>query len=272
MTHLVAKQGCLCGELVLCDPEKKIPLVDHEKDGSTWAGNIEPKDRKGTKRKLQEQSLCFAVRGNHIAVIQTRDLNIKDLQDFLVWFIQTKAEVTVEWLFILQNLPSKSAIAKIKDQNITGIKIGKNAFTTVKTPVDATQEKTSRKRYTTEIQTDPFVMDLLKKLTKNDALIEDMEASTDPGSIHVEVEIKYKSRSEKESQRVMRSLAATFGDQPDLTPQIKLGKHGTIKGEELTIKDELKIQCPEGNMSADDAMTRLAEWLTEAIRTDKITL
>jgi hypothetical protein len=269
LAHLVKKQLCECGTLVLYEDGRKIPLIDAENDGSTWEGQMEPVDTKGKKRKLQEQALYFAVRENHLAVIQTRELSVKDLQDFLVWFIQSKAELADVWLFTLQNLPSKKAMEKLKDHTIKEITIGKQAFSTSKEPVPD-EEKQRRKKYRTVIKPDPFIMELLRYFVHDNAILENLEKSSDPGSIYVGLEIKYKSRSEKDSQRVMQAVAATFGGQPDLNPEIILDGKSRIRGDELTIAGEVQVQCPGGNVSADDAMTRLAEWLTTSIKAGKI--
>lgn len=272
LAYLVSKQGCTCGTLVLCEKNKLIPLVDAENDGSTWQGTIEPKDENGKKRRLQEQALFFAVRENHIAVIQTKELAIKDLQDFVVWLIQSKANKAEGWLFVLQNLPSQKAFNKLKDHKIKEIKIGKNAFSMVKTelPEEKGEAEGKRKRYSKAIHSDPMIMSWLKKLTDDDTLLEDLKNSDDPGSIYVELQISYRSRSEKDAQKVMQAIAATIGDQPELSPEIKLDGKSKIKGEELTIVGSVDVQCPSGNISADDAMARLADWLNESIKSGKV--
>jgi len=269
LAYLVAKQGCLCGTLVLYEKGRKVPLVDAEPDGTTWEGYVAPKDDKGKERKLQEQALYFAIRENHVAVIQTKELAIQELQDFLVWFIQSSAQLVPNWLFVLQNLPSKVAFEKLKNHPIKGIKIGKNAFSVEKVPTPESEGK-KRKRYTQVVKPDPLIMALLRKLTENDDLLDDLESTTDPGSIMVEVDIRYKSRSVKSAQRVMQSIAATLGGQDGLNPEIQLDGKSKIKADELTIKDTVSVQCPDGNVSADDAMTRLSEWLIASIRSHKV--
>lgn len=270
LTYLVAKHGCLAGTLVVCEDNRLIPLVEAEKDGSTWEGVAEPKDKTGKKGKWQQQALYFAVRENHVAVIQTKELSISHLLDFLVWFIQSKAELAQGWMFTLQNLPSAKAIQKLKDHQIKGISIGKNAFSVVKTPAPGAEDGGRRKRYVKTIHTDPLMMGLLRKLTQNDAILDRLEQSKDPGSIYVELQISYKSRTEKDAQEVMRALAATVGDQPGLEPEIKLEGKRKIKGDELTITGSVEVQCPNGNIAGDDAMTRVAEWLADAIREGKV--
>lgn len=270
LAYLLRKQGCLCGTLVLCESDKMIPLIDHDpQSGSTWEGEIAPVDAKGTKRKLEEQALFFVVRENHVAVLQTKELSISDLQDFLTWFIQSRAELVTGWMFDLQNLPSSTALAKLKDHKIKAVKFGKQAFWPEKTVVPGT-EGAKRKRYTKSIKSDPIVLAWLRQLTENNSLIDELERSDDPGSIFVELEISYRSRSEKDARSLMTAVAATMGGHPDFSPEIELDGKDKIKGDELTIRGDVEVQCPNGNISKDDAMTRLAEWLKEAIKTKKV--
>ena len=115
-------------------------------------------------------------------------------------------------------------------------------------------------------------MEFLKCLLGDNAILEDLNNCADPGSIHLGIDISYRSRGIKDAQQVMQALAATVGDRPDLEPVIRLSGKSTIKGNELTISDSINVQSPGGNLSADDAMTRLAEWLTTNIKAGKIPL
>lgn len=271
LTYLVNKQGCLCGALVQYETDKKIPLVDFDPaSGATWEAVVEPKDGSGKKRKLEEQALFFAIRENHVAVIQNKELSISDLQDFLVWFIQTRALLAVGWSFTLLNLPSASAIEKLKESEIKGVKIGKKALWMEKEldPTAGTQGK--KKKYLRTLKTDPLFFPLLRKLTNNNELVDDLTNSSDPGSVYVSLEISYRSRSEKDGQKLMREMAATFGDMAELAPEIRLKGSGRIKGSELTICGQVDVQAPSGNVSKDDAMTRVAEWLKDSINTGKV--
>lgn len=271
LAHLVPKQGCVCGALVIYENNRLVPLIDAETDGSTWEGAVEPQDSTGKKRKLQEQVLCFAIRENHVAVIQSKELDIRDLQDFLVWFIQSEAKLADGWLFILQNLPSLGAVEKLKDHKVKRVQIGADAFSAIKTEIPNPDPKSTskRKHYSTTIETDPLLLSILKAFIKDDAIIDEMTKSSDPGSIHVELDISYRSRTEKDSQRVMRTLASVVGDNPDLDTTIFLDGDQKITNEELTIRGKVDVQCPGNNISSDDAMSRIAEWLLEKIKDKK---
>jgi hypothetical protein len=272
-THLLAwlvnKHGCTCGTLVSYEKGRKVPLVDVE-DGKTWEELVEPLDSKGKKRNMKEQTLFFAVRENHVAIIQSKDLDVTDLLDFLVDLIQTKAGLAKTSAIGLVNLPSKDAVKKMRDHKIKEVKIGASAFSTVREPIpegeSESKTKSKRQKFRKVVKTDGVMMSVLRILLGEQPILDDMEKTADGGSVYVELKIKYKSRTEKDAQQVMKDLAAAVGDRDDLSPEIVLDRNSKITSKELTIRSEVSVQCIDGNFSSDDAMTRLSEWLTAAIK------
>lgn len=270
LTDLIEKNNCICGVFVISQKDKKVALVDAEADGRPWKGTVDPKDDAGKIRELQDQELIFAIRENHIAVIQSPRLTHEDLHGFLNWFIQTKTGGEPAWKFTFQNIPSAEAIAKMHGKKITAITIGKDAFNETKnlvTPVDGSVSK--RKRYTKTIETDGFKQILTSLGLSDGAVLDDLHEKPDIGKIWLELEIRYKSRSIKDSQNLMYAIASTLGDKPLLKTCIKLGRQ-KIEGKLLTISESVKVQFVDGLMSEDDAMTRLSEWLTSSLESGTI--
>lgn len=273
LTLLISKNSCLCGEVVFYEPGRKIPLVDIEKDGSTWQDTIHPKDSTGKKRQFQEQSLFFAVRENHVAIIQSVSLQSDELQAFFAWLLQTKANLIPNALIALQNLPAKSALDKLKDHKIKGIKFGDRLFTSVREerPPEPGKPIPKRKRFVQRLETSPQIVEILGALGIAQPIIDKLSANPDPGSIHVDVEISYRSRSEKEAVGVLHSLAATLGKQEGLNTEIKLSGDSSIKGDELSLRGPVNIQCPDGCVAVDDALSKLSKWLAAQIQAGKVT-
>lgn len=272
LTDLVSKNSCLCGEIAFYEPGRKIPLVDIEADGTTWRDTIHPNDSKGKKRKFQEQSLYFAVRENHIAILQSVSLQAEELQAFLSWFLQSRANLLPDALIHLQNPPAPAALEKLKDHSIKGIRFGERLFTSVREP-DPTKPQAAnskRKRWIQRIETSPRLLDMLVAMGVGRPIIEKLAANPDPGAIQVDVDISYRSRTEKDAVAVLHALADTLGKQDGLDPTIKLDGKSSIKGSELTIRGDIKVQCPSGCIAVDDALSKLSLWLVEKIKTKKI--
>ena len=272
LTVLISKNSCLCGEVVFYEPGRKIPLVDIEKDGSTWQDTIHPKDSAGRRRQFQEQSLFFAVRENHVAIMQSVSLQADELQAFLSWLIQTKANLVPNALIGLQNLPAKSALEKLKDHKIKGIKFGDRLFTSVREqcPPEPGKPATNRRRFVQRLEASPRIVDILVALGIAQPIIDKLAVNPDPGAIQVDVEITYRSRSEKEAVGVLYSLAATLGKQDGLETEIRLSGDSSIKGDELSLRGPVTVQCPAGCVAVDDALSKLSRWLAEQIKSGKV--
>jgi hypothetical protein len=272
LTYLMVKNSCLCGELVYYEPGRKIPLVDIQPDGSTWQDTIHPKDSTGKQRKFQEQSLYFAIRENHVAIIQSISLQSDELQSFFDWMIHSKANLVPSTLIALQNLPAKSALEKLKDHKIKGIKFGDRLFTSVKEPYvpQPGEPVPKRKRFIQRIETSPKIFDILVGLGVAEPILENLRTNPDPGAIQVDVEISYRSRSEKEASTVLHSLASTLGKQDGLETEIMLDGKSSIRGDELTIRGPITVQCPDGCIAMDDALSKLSSWLAEQIKSGKV--
>ncbi len=273
LTASTTKNGCICGELVYYEQDRHIPLVDVESDGRTWQQVVVPNDSSGRRRNLQETAFYFAVRENHVGFIQSTVLNASKFEGFLTWLIQSEAGQIPNALISLKNIPARSAIEKLKDHKIRGIQFGERLFTTVRDeiPPAAGEPARKRKRYVQRIETSPRILGVLSALGLSDSIIEKLEQEADPGAIDVEVDISYRSRSEREGVAVLRSLADTLGKQEGLETTIRLSGKSKIKGSELTISDSVEVQCPLGNISGDDAMTKLSRWLMEQIQASKVT-
>ena len=273
LTWLVSKNSCLCGELVFYEHNRKIPLVDFEKDGSTWQAAIYPKDATGRNRNFQEQSLVFAVRENHVAIIQSIGLQADELQEFFAWLIQSQAGLLKNSFISLQNLPAKSALDKLKDHKIRGIKIGEQLFTKVgeERPDDGKGAAPKRRRLIQRIEANPRIIEVLKALGIAQPIIEKLAQDPDPGSIQVDLDISYRSRTEKESRSLLNCLAATIGKQDGLGAEIRLDGKSVIKGDELSLRGQLSVQCEAGCMATDDAFSKLSAWLAEQIKEGKVT-
>lgn len=275
LTELIQKNGCICGEIGSYEPGRKIPLLDIQEDGSTWRDTAQPLDSAGVERKYQEHSFYFAIRENHVAVIQSVSFQVTFFRAFLTWFIQTRGNLIPDALIDLRNLPSKAALQKLKDHKIKGFSFSERLFSKVELPLAeedeaVTERRGRRKRVVHRIETSSRVMELLKLLGVSQPILENIAKESDPGAIEVDVDINYRSRSEKEAIKVLHALASTLGQQEGLDTTIRLEGNGKIQGNELTICGILPVQAPDGCVSVDDALSKLSHWLNEQIKSKKV--
>jgi hypothetical protein len=127
-----------------------------------------------------------------------------------------------------------------------------------------------RTEYNIDASTKGIVQALMKQIGAKDAILDELDRHADPGSVKVNVQISYTSRSQKDAQELMHSIAGALddGDFPKATIKLKGGRE--LKGEELTIRDSVTVQTVNGNLVVDDALRAVSEWLRDAIKAGKI--
>ncbi len=269
VTQLVKRNSCYCGEVVCYEPSKKIPLMGYQEDGSTWQGLAEPIDGEGKKRNLQEHGIVFAVRENHVALIQSRGFNAFDFDGFLKWLIQDQAKLAVQSSLELRNLPSQSAMDKIKDQPVKAVKFGERAFRAVKEEIPPNERDPAhpRRKVRTTIKENDVVLKIMEAMGMP---LFDFKRSNDKGNFILDIKISYHGDSDKSGATMIRDLAQTLGAYDDAKTTIFLKGESKIKQGELTIADDIPVQHPDGNMSTDDAFNQLSKWLIDSIKSKKV--
>jgi hypothetical protein len=209
------------------------------------------------------------VRENHLAMITSKGFDGKDFQDFLAWLLQDATKLAEGKLIALQNLPAKSALEKVKESPVKSVKIGNHAFTKVKEEIPEEERKNSksRKKYRHHVNQNEMVNKILGCLGLP---LFNIPKDSDPGQITLDVNVSYRGSSEKAGAEVVRNLAACVGDIDGVKTTIFLKKGGRIQNGELTICGDVNVMHEGGNMSSDDAWTRLAEWLLSEIKAKRI--
>lgn len=264
LTNLVGKNQCLCGEIALYESGRKVPLVGTEGDGSTFQGNIDPVDAKGKHRELQEHSLFFAIRENHVALMQSLALKTNQMQEFLDWIIKTKAGLLDKALITLVNLPSQMALQKLKDHTVRRIKFGERLFSEIKEQQPPGPDG-KKKKAVKVIKTHTWAADVLCSSGWKRPIIDRLQKGN-PGAIKVDVDIHYHSRSEKDSVEVLRAFAGTLAGQEELKTEIYLSDDTLIKHDEICLQGKVLVQHPDGCIAVDDALTKVSQWLANQIK------
>lgn len=270
LTFTPTRNACLCGEVVCYEPKKKIPLVDYHDDGETWQGLAEPVDDEGKKRNLQEHSIIFAIRENHVAMIQSRGFDAADFESFLKWLIQEQAKLLPSSVIELRNLPAKSALEKIKDHPIKAVKFGERAFKAIKEkiPEDERDPEHPRRKIRKTVKESSLVAKVMAAL---DMPLLDFKRTQDAGNFVLEIKISYQGDSDKSGATMIRDLAQSLGGYPDAKTTIFLkGGNNKIRQGELTIAQDISVQHPYGNMAADDAFNQLSKWLIDSINSKSV--
>ena len=121
----------------------------------------------------------------------------------------------------LRNLPSKSAMDKIKDHPVKAVKFGERAFRAVKEeiPVEERDPAHPRRKMRTTIKENDLVLKIMDAIGMP---LLDFKRSTDKGNFILDIKISYQGDSDKSGATMIRDLAQTLGGYDDAKTTIFL--------------------------------------------------
>lgn len=269
------RAGCACGCISFYDTNQKIPLVGPEKEG-IYEEEIEPVDRNGIRRNLERSPIFFAIKGNHVALIIPSFSGIRNFISFMYWLLQDMAQVTQQCSMDLVNIPSQSAMDSLGENKVKGFSFKSEAYESYEVPmteeeIQAEKEKGrkgKRKHVKKEFHQTSILKGILQAIGA-ESILEGFQTDEDLGKLCVAVDFSYRSRTNEEGRQAVVEMAQHCGGIDGLETTIRLDK-GSIKNSELTIKDTVSIQAPNGNLVRTDALLQLSNWLKSQLESGNI--
>lgn len=271
------REGCACGCISFYDKSKKIPLIDPLVE-SIYEEEIEPVDSSGTRRNLEEHPIYFSIHDNHVALIAPPYQGMQNFSLFMYWLLQDTTQVIRQCDINLVNVPSNQALQRLEEHNVRGFAFQAAAYessSVAMTAAEIAMEKQSkgrhakRKHVRREFRQTNILKGILQAIGAND-ILNGFRDDEDLGNLCVSVDFSYRSKKNEEGRQAVIDMARHCGGIEGLNTIIHLSKGGKIKNNELTIKDTISIQAPNGNLGRMDALSKLSKWLTEQIESDSI--
>lgn len=269
------REGCTCGCISFYDTEKKVPLIDSEVvNDEIFTEDVMPIDSNGKRRNLEQDTIYFAIRDNHVAMVISNMRGINMFIDFLYILLQDEAKIVENASIGLINIPTNEAINKIRNADVKSFSFSSSAYQTETlqlTPQEVLayrQEGKNKRVKKVFKRTD--LLEALLKVFKADSILEQLSEKDDLGSLSIAVEFIYRSTKNEKGQAVLNNFANHFGGIENLNTVINLGKNGTIKQNELTVKGEVEILDNNKILNKHNAYTVIAKWLIEQIKNGRV--
>lgn len=266
------RNQCLCGTLLFRDTEK-IPPSIAIKGKMIDQKNIPIVDDEGNIRQLEENHIHFAVRDNHVAILSASRSWKSEFEDFLMWLIVDQTNTSEKTDFELRNIPTKEAQEKVENSPVK--KVG---FTASRKKEEMTVEgkrKGSTKKVTV-YKEDSYARRLLEMFAEHNPFMLKKIKDADLTTVSAHVDFFFSAlraegheEANESGKQIVKDIAAHLGGHDEIEPIIQLEK-GRIKGDELTIDDDLFFQIRDGNVDQRNAWTVLGKWLTDLDLKDKI--
>lgn len=264
------REGCVCGSLCIGDRNVKVPLVDEvfiTNDDSTeslFTEQVEPKCSHGKKRMLEQRTVIFAIKENHVALLISDMRGIQFFEDFLTTLLQDKSGVINNASIILQNVPTKEATKLVREQPIRKISFKAPGFEKYDKQVELKASRGSKQSQRTKKMhfTKPtsVLSALLSWMGGGDKILESLDCE---GQTSVNVSIEISLRSKEDGEEQMNAIAAHLGAVEGLDTMLHLKGGSKLSKEHLSVQGDLPFETSGGHVYKDGAYKVLAKWLVE---------
>lgn len=256
--------GCQFGVLVLYSHSLHhmvITTTDEEKD-ELDVSKLPPPEGK----RFMESPLYFAVRDNHVVVIQSKSLRAEAFESHLNWLLHSSGALDKSvGVKLTDSIPQEIA-KKITKNSVKRIVLKSDFFDSPTIPNTQTSVGAKAKNAT------GIGLNLLRALIP-DTSYKALAAKdlTDIDNIQLNFEIKTVGRKSVHENDVMRELmkALRHVDNPDLLSADIKGV-GTVKGSGLRVHDQRSVSALDGVLDTADAYEAMRAWLESLIDTGTV--
>lgn len=280
LNHHEHQGGMIFGNLVSCELGTNHTLVKLDDD----APSLEiqqialTKDEDGKRREFLESILYFCIKGNHLILLQSPTLKLRQLESYLNWlFTNSKAMTTNDWVTISPQPSQKAfdAIAKapvkkvrVESAVMNGVEIPSNDdVTESNTPLVRGKGKISEAK---KLRFSPkaHVMELLKVLIGATEFnkLELNKSSEENAHLQLALEFSYNRSTTEQGQKILNQIAVACRhlDESDLELELKGG--GTLHGKELKLFLRLSVATLDGVVNMNDLFPQMRDMLLDYIK------
>lgn len=287
-------QTILFGQLILFEQGKSQALMTISEDANFYDINaitskqiklesdetVSEEERSKIKREFVDSILYFGILNNHFMVVQSSSLRVKDIETHLNWLIHSFGDVfTGENFLVLQDKPTKDTITKMTESPVKKINLGSvpvkselpNGNISIKhepsdTPVSSLQ-KVKKLRFMPTGKGGDIIKAAFGEDWFNDLKLED---ALDEANLQVNLEITYFRKTTKSGQKVLDTLATSLRNLDDDDITINLQGGGTIKGKDMRLSGNVRVQYNNGLIDENDLYLQMHKWLISKIHSGDI--
>jgi hypothetical protein len=261
------QQSFLFGSLVLyADGTNKLTvLVDLDSEEISPQEVAPPQSKSGKRSEFLDSILYFAVHQNHVIVLQSSALRIKNFESHLLWLLRKADVIDKHAQMVLEESISQVTREQIKASHVKKVMIGQELESEPVTSEGGTRQKAVVK--TIRHQPSGVAFDVISNLLKDNRWLEELqlEDSLDESKLHLTVEITYKHSTTEAAQKLLDKIATGLRhfDKDNVAIELKGG--GTIKGDDLRVSGKIYVRTHNGVVDESDLYPKLREFLLEQL-------
>lgn len=281
LNRVIGRDNMFLGELLLWEEGKTQSAVSQDDEGfyTVESLGLPASAESGKKREYLESQLIFSVYGNHLAVLQSRTLQAKQLEAHLLWFISNFTDgLKKEAYFVLSDEPTLEARRQIKQaggvkdislgfpiqsEQIDDKSIVEQSVSIVAKASENAPKVLSRVQNllfrpigkASEILTAAFGEDWTKKTN----LLE----SLDKANMEVELKVKYVRKTTEQAHTLLDNMATAARHLDTDFTRITLQNGAIIKGDLMKISGPINVIYIRDVIDLNSLYSELNNWLLE---------
>lgn len=282
INHTSTSYNILFGEIVRYSDGafKSMVKVDDNAKHLSIEQVAPPISEDGKRREFLDSIMYFAIFENHVVIIQSSLLQIRDFEKHVNWLLRESGLLIGSGFSMTKEIP-KEHRDKIEEANTKTLRIGTPLVDSVNDkPVKYAKEyidtlQTKNVKFTPHGKALDFIKELIPSHVRenfsitDDAILSDAIEGSD---LQVSVEISYKRKAKKKSQDIINSLSTALRhvSPEDIDVEIEFDKVGKLKGHQLSIQKKLNLRYYNGALDMLDLQLKVREWLKDQINLEEI--
>ncbi|QKF98405.1 hypothetical protein HQK30_04045 [Aeromonas hydrophila] len=241
--------GMLCAEIVYVEPGRSIPIIskeDYDKDALEYEALNFTGDG---KREFLESVAFIGVVKNHIIVLQSKSIRLKDIEDYINALLQKTHNIPDESFIVLQANNQTIDNYTLKNKQVKNVKIT--------LPLSITHDFSSREA----------AFDVLGVLLGQNRIDElrYLQGSNQGRSLDLDISIGYKYSTDQDNQQFLKHITQGLIDNRDESLTIELKGAGRLIGEQMQVKTDAYFIYSKSIIVRDHVFERMIEWLIELL-------
>ena len=204
---------------------------------------------------IMESYLFFGVSENDLIVAQTKKVNTRSLENYLIWILRESELIDQSQSFSLSDVVPIQSVREIVEKQIKYVEI-----------VDPLQVRLKDTKNWDSIVPDSAGANLLDKILPDIFSSKPLLNSIKSTELQVGLTVKYKNRKERDPDKVLAQIANTMRHDYDKKVTIHLKSGGKVQNERLRlIKNNGRIIIKDQILDVDATFNNLHKCLLEWI-------
>jgi len=240
--------GMFIAEIVYIEPGNSVPVFSVSDYASRSLAYEALNLSSGNAREYLESIAYIGVIKNHVIILQSRSIRIKDIENYINFLLQDNLSISDDNFIVLQanNLSINEDFLK------------KNKVKNVSLKLPLTYHGNDVDDAASELLKTLIGEHRINEMKKNVILNEN---SLERDSLSIDISIGYKYKASESEQDMLRKITQGLVDNRDESLTIELKGAGILRNDEIQLKDSVNIEFSNGMLITESVSEEMVSWL-----------